>query len=91
MRPVEPLDEVADAILDGTPVDWDRLDSAEGATDQELIEQLKTLAAVKLARQAAESETPRAAYVMGSSSGARADRARRIRRSVSCLGQSAGP
>ena len=31
MRPVVPLDDVADAILDGTPVDWGRLDSAGGA------------------------------------------------------------
>ena len=56
MRPVLPLDDVADAILDGTPVDWGCLDSAGGATDPELIEQLKTLAAVKFVSRAAESE-----------------------------------
>ncbi len=56
MRPVVPLEDVADAILDGTPVDWGCLDSAGGATDQELIEQLKTLAAVKFVSRAAESE-----------------------------------
>jgi TolB-like protein len=56
MRPVVSLVDVADAILDGTPVDWGSLDSAGGATDQELIAQLKTLAAVKFISRAAGSE-----------------------------------
>lgn len=56
MRPDVPLSEVADAILDGTPVDWRRLESGGAATDQELIEQLKTLAAVKFVGRGAESE-----------------------------------
>jgi serine/threonine-protein kinase len=56
MKPVVLLDDVADAILDGTPVDWSRLESAEGSTDQDLIEQLKTLATVKFVGRDAESK-----------------------------------
>ena len=54
MRPAARLDEVAEAILDGAPVDWPSVES-DGVTDQELIEQLKTLAAVKAVTRAAES------------------------------------
>ncbi|HXW05966.1 MAG TPA: hypothetical protein VD833_12085 [Vicinamibacterales bacterium] len=56
MKPDVPLKDVAVAILDGKPVDWRRLESSRGATDQELLEQLKTLAAVKFVSRGAESE-----------------------------------
>jgi serine/threonine-protein kinase len=39
---------VAGAILDGTPVDWNSIDSGAEETDQQLVEQLKTLAALRL-------------------------------------------
>ncbi len=46
-RSNELLEEVAGAILDGTPVDWRVIDSSTGEIDQGLIEQLKTLASVE--------------------------------------------
>jgi TolB-like protein/Flp pilus assembly protein TadD len=52
-----PLKDVADAILDGTPIEWRRLESSGEATDRELIEQLKTLAAVKFVALRAEPES----------------------------------
>jgi serine/threonine-protein kinase len=44
------LDEIADAILDGTPVDWSSLDLSEAATDQALVAQLKTLETLRRGR-----------------------------------------
>ena len=41
------LEEVAGAILDGTPVDWRLIDSARPADRPGLIEQLKTLATLR--------------------------------------------
>ena len=41
-----PLDEIADAILDGTPIDWRSVDT-EDLPDKALVEQLKTLAALR--------------------------------------------
>jgi serine/threonine protein kinase len=46
-RSDEVLEEVAGAILDGTPVDWRVIDSSTGEIDQGLIEQLKTLATLR--------------------------------------------
>jgi eukaryotic-like serine/threonine-protein kinase len=48
-RSDELLADVAGAILDGTPVDWSGLDSRTGEIDQGLVEQLKTLAALRQA------------------------------------------
>jgi len=55
VRPPSLFEDVAGAILDGTPVDWTSVDSAADETDQPLVEQLKTLAALRLARQPAAS------------------------------------
>jgi eukaryotic-like serine/threonine-protein kinase len=42
------LDDIADAILDGTPIDWPCVDTTDVA-DHALVEQLKILAAVRRA------------------------------------------
>jgi hypothetical protein len=46
VRPAALLEDVAGAILDGTPVDWSSIESRAEQTDQPLVEQLKTLAAL---------------------------------------------
>jgi eukaryotic-like serine/threonine-protein kinase len=52
----EPLfDEVAAAILDGTAIDWTGVDSRVGREDQPLIEQLKTLATLRLVSRRQEA------------------------------------
>ena len=43
------VDDVAGAILDGTPVDWNGVDSGADPSEQQVIAQLKTLAALRLA------------------------------------------
>ena len=48
MRPGPLLEDLAGAILDGTPVDWNRVDSLAEQADRPLVEQLKTLAAMRL-------------------------------------------
>jgi serine/threonine-protein kinase len=48
------LDDVADAVLDGTPIDWSEVDSRAGA-DRALLDELKALAGLRLARQASGS------------------------------------
>lgn len=40
------LDELAGAILDGTPIDWDAAASHAAAADQPLLHRLKQIAAV---------------------------------------------
>jgi serine/threonine-protein kinase len=47
MSPAPLFEDVAGAILDGTPVDWNSIDSGVEETDQPLVEQLKTLAALR--------------------------------------------
>jgi TolB-like protein/predicted Ser/Thr protein kinase len=42
------VDDVAGAILDGTPVDWNGVDSGADPSEQQVIAQLKTLAALRL-------------------------------------------
>jgi serine/threonine protein kinase/tetratricopeptide (TPR) repeat protein len=42
------LDDIADAILDGTPIDWHSVETGD-VSDNALVEQLKTLAAVRRA------------------------------------------
>jgi TolB-like protein/cytochrome c-type biogenesis protein CcmH/NrfG len=49
------LDDIADAILDGTPIDWRSVDT-EDLPDNALVEQLKTLAALR--RMRASASTP---------------------------------
>ena len=51
------LDEIADAILDGTLVDWQTVES-EDMPDTALVEQLKTLAALQRMRSASVSMPP---------------------------------
>ena len=41
-----PLTNLAGAILDGTPIDWQLADSGAGETDRTLLEQLRVLAAI---------------------------------------------
>src|SRR5262245_54056113 len=50
-RPNDLLEEVAGAILDGTAVDWQVIDSSTGEIDEGLIEQLKTLATLRHANR----------------------------------------
>ena len=66
MQDEELLEDVAGAILDGTPVDWSGIDSPAGEIDLELVAQLKTLATLTLAgrstgqphREPAAAEAP---------------------------------
>jgi eukaryotic-like serine/threonine-protein kinase len=48
MKPAPSLDDVADAILDGTAVDWSSVDSSSDRIEAPLVEQLKTLAKLRL-------------------------------------------
>ena len=48
MNPAALLEDVAGAILDGTPVDWNSLESRADQIDQTLVEQLKMLATLRL-------------------------------------------
>lgn len=57
MNPKPALDAIADAILDGTPVDWRSVD-AEDLPDKAFVEQLKTLAALRQMRRASVSVPP---------------------------------
>jgi serine/threonine-protein kinase len=59
------IDEVTDAILDGTDIDWSRVESAGEAFDVELDAQLKTLAGVKFLGRAAEAERSNAGFSWG--------------------------
>jgi serine/threonine-protein kinase len=51
------LDAIADAILDGTPIDWRSVDSAN-LPDKAFVEQLKTLAGLRRMRGASASMAP---------------------------------
>jgi eukaryotic-like serine/threonine-protein kinase len=51
------LDGIADAILDGTPIDWHSVDT-ENLPDKAFVEQLKTLEAVRSMRRASVSMPP---------------------------------
>src|SRR6185503_4786459 len=54
VKPTPSLEDVAGAIIDGTPVDWNSVDSSVDLNDQTLVQQLKTLAALRVvARQPA--------------------------------------
>jgi TolB-like protein/Tfp pilus assembly protein PilF len=48
------LDDIAFDVLDGTPVDWSIVDANADETDRALIDQLRTLAAVRLAVRSGE-------------------------------------
>src|SRR5687768_3463769 len=55
MRPNTPLEDVVDAILDGTPIDWAAIESRTQHTEKALLEQLKTLATLRSVGRAIES------------------------------------
>jgi eukaryotic-like serine/threonine-protein kinase len=57
VNPKPALDAIADAILDGTPIDWRSVDR-EDLPDEAFVEQLKTLAALRQTRRASESMPP---------------------------------
>lgn len=57
MNPKPTLDGIADAILDGTPIDWRSVDT-EDLADKAFVEQLKTLAALRKMRRANVSMPP---------------------------------
>jgi serine/threonine-protein kinase len=48
VNPVHSLEDVAAAILDGTAVDWDGVESGTAESDRPLIKELRTLAALRL-------------------------------------------
>jgi serine/threonine-protein kinase len=54
VSPKPTLDGIADAILDGTPIDWRCVDT-EDLPDKALVEQLKTLAALRRMRRTSVS------------------------------------
>jgi serine/threonine-protein kinase len=63
VKPTPSLEDVAGAIIDGTPVDWNSVDSSVDLNDQTLVQQLKTLAALRVvARQPAVFAGPDATY-----------------------------
>jgi len=49
------LDEVADAILDGTPIDWADVDSRADPAARALIDELRTLALLRSSGQASDA------------------------------------
>ncbi len=51
------LEDVAGAILDGTAVDWPVVESGTAESDQTLLRQLKTLAALRLSAAAPQPKT----------------------------------
>ena len=54
MTPHAVLDEIADAILDGQPVDWSAVESAgsiDAGRDAALIAQLRTLETLRIGRR----------------------------------------
>jgi serine/threonine protein kinase/tetratricopeptide (TPR) repeat protein len=57
MKPL--LEDVAGAILDGTAVDWNGVDSRAEQFERPVIEQLKTLAALRLVRRGESVGKPR--------------------------------
>ena len=54
MNPKPALDEIADAILDGMPIDWRSVDTQD-LPDTAFVDQLKTLAALRRMRRASDS------------------------------------
>lgn len=54
MNPKPTLDKIADAILDGTPIDWRTVDP-EDLPDKAFVEQLKTLEGLRQMRRASVS------------------------------------
>jgi serine/threonine-protein kinase len=54
MKPNPALDGIADAILDGTPIDWRSVDP-DAVADKALVEQLQTLAALRQMPRASAS------------------------------------
>jgi TolB-like protein len=52
VSPQAVLDEIADAILDGDPVDWSVIDATDTSTDTALVDQLKTLETLRRSRRA---------------------------------------
>ena len=58
MRPDELLEQVAGAILDGTPIDWAGIESRTQDSDKALVEQLKTLAALRQIGRASVAVPP---------------------------------
>ena len=53
------IDDIAGAILDGTAVDWASVDSGAEQAERPIIEQLKTIAALRLvARDGERIGTP---------------------------------
>ena len=57
MNPKPVIDAIADAILDGTPIDWHSVDP-EDLPDRAFVEQLKTLAALRGMQRASVSMSP---------------------------------
>jgi eukaryotic-like serine/threonine-protein kinase len=55
VNPKRTLDGIADAILDGTPIDWRSVDSQD-LPDKAFVEQLKTLAALRSASRSTPPE-----------------------------------
>src|SRR5262245_985294 len=56
-HPADPIDEVLDAVLDGTPLDWERAESGAGGTSA-FLNQLKVVAAVAAVHRAASPQEP---------------------------------
>ena len=53
MTPHPALNEIADAILDGSPIDWSHVDTTTAPDDRALVAQLKTLDTLQRRRRSA--------------------------------------
>ena len=60
MTPHPALDEIADRILDGLPIDWSTIDA-----DSDLLDQLKTLETLRHRRRTNAAPAPAGAWIWG--------------------------
>ena len=67
MNPEPVLDQIADAILDGAPVDWSLVESndATGPRDRGLISQLRTLETLRQRRRTDDAEKTGGSWTWG--------------------------
>ena len=59
------LEDIADAILEGTPVDWSAVDAMDAPVEHALVQQLKTLAELRRVVHASAVTGPREAPTWG--------------------------
>lgn len=65
MTPDSVLDQVADAILDGMPIDWSAVDAQVASMEKALVESLKTLAALRRTARVSDAPEPSGTWNWG--------------------------